>query len=59
MLHGGFGNLGLRARVAAAALAAAITLAAGSIAHAQEVAALVNGIPITQLDIAQRRSSNN
>ncbi|HEY5066857.1 MAG TPA: SurA N-terminal domain-containing protein [Xanthobacteraceae bacterium] len=55
MLHGGFGNLGLRARVAGAALAAAITLAGGSNVHAQEVAALVNGIPITQLDIAQRQ----
>jgi peptidyl-prolyl cis-trans isomerase SurA len=55
MLHGGFGNLGLRARVAGAALAAAITLAGGSNVHAQEVAALVNGVPITQLDIAQRQ----
>ena len=55
MLHGGFGNLGLRARVAGAALAAAITLAGASNVHAQEVAALVNGVPITQLDIAQRQ----
>lgn len=55
MLHGGFGNLRLRARVAGAVLAAAITLAGGSNVHAQEVAALVNGVPITQLDIAQRQ----
>jgi peptidyl-prolyl cis-trans isomerase SurA len=41
--------------VVAAALAAAMTLAAGSTARAQEVAALVNGVPITQLDITQRQ----
>ena len=45
----------LRARVAGAALAAAMTLAGASIARAQEIAALVNGVPITQLDITQRQ----
>jgi peptidyl-prolyl cis-trans isomerase SurA len=55
MLHGGFGNFGLRARLAGAALAAVISLAGGSNARAQEVAALVNGVPITQLDITQRQ----
>ncbi len=38
----------------AAALAAAIMLAGASIARAQEVAVLVDGTPITNLDIAQR-----
>lgn len=45
----------LHARVAGVVLATAMTLAGGSIAHAQEVAALVNGVPITQLDITQRQ----
>jgi peptidyl-prolyl cis-trans isomerase SurA len=55
MLHNGFGNLRLRACVAAAVLTAAMTLAGSSLARAQEVAALVNGVPITQLDITQRQ----
>jgi peptidyl-prolyl cis-trans isomerase SurA len=38
----------------AAALAAAIVLTGASIASAQEVAVLVDGTPITNLDIAQR-----
>ena len=37
-----------------AILAIAIMLAGGSIARAQQVVALVNGVPITQLDIEQR-----
>lgn len=45
----------LRARVAGTALAVAMTLAGASIARAQEIAALVNGVPITQLDITQRQ----
>jgi peptidyl-prolyl cis-trans isomerase SurA len=44
---------GIRTGVAAAALAAALLIAAHGGAQAQ-VAALVNGEPITQLDIAQR-----
>jgi peptidyl-prolyl cis-trans isomerase SurA len=40
--------------LAAAALAVALTLASGTTAHSQQVVALVNGIPITQLDIEQR-----
>jgi len=55
MLHSGFSNLRLRARVTGAALAVAMTLAGGAVARAQEVAALVNGVPITQLDITQRQ----
>ncbi len=55
MLHSGFGNHRLRARLAGAALAAAMTFAGGAVARAQEVAALVNGVPITQLDITQRQ----
>jgi peptidyl-prolyl cis-trans isomerase SurA len=38
----------------AAALAAAVVLASASIARAQEVAVLVDGMPITNLDITQR-----
>ncbi len=53
MWHGGI--LNLRVCVAGAVLAAAVTLAAGSTARAQEVAALVNGVPITELDITQRQ----
>jgi peptidyl-prolyl cis-trans isomerase SurA len=37
-----------------AALAVALTFAGGTTAHAQQVVALVNGIPITQLDVDQR-----
>ena len=59
MLQVGFGNLKGRrkfgARLAAAALAVAMMVTCDSVARAQEVAALVNGVPITQLDIAQRQ----
>lgn len=44
----------LRLGAAAAALAAAIALAGASAASAQQVVALVNGVPITELDIAHR-----
>lgn len=37
-----------------AALAVVLMFAGGTIAHAQQVVALVNGVPITQLDIEQR-----
>jgi len=37
-----------------AALTVALTFAGGRIAHAQQVVALVNGVPITQLDVEQR-----
>jgi peptidyl-prolyl cis-trans isomerase SurA len=53
MTHGGIFNL--RVYAVAAMLAATVTLAVGSNACAQEVAALVNGVPITNLDIAQRQ----
>ncbi|MGH6674386.1 MAG: peptidylprolyl isomerase [Xanthobacteraceae bacterium] len=43
-----------RCSLTAAALAAAIMFAGASFARAQEVVALVNGVPITELDIAQR-----
>jgi peptidyl-prolyl cis-trans isomerase SurA len=43
-----------RGRLTAAALVAAIVLAGASVARAQEVVALVNGVPITELDVAQR-----
>lgn len=43
-----------RRPLAAAALAAAIVLASASMASAQEVVALVDGVPITELDITQR-----
>jgi len=43
-----------RGSLMTAALAVALTLAGGTIAHAQQVVALVNGVPITQLDIEQR-----
>jgi peptidyl-prolyl cis-trans isomerase SurA len=43
-----------RGYVTAAALAAGLIFAGGTIAHAQQVVALVNGMPITQLDIEQR-----
>jgi peptidyl-prolyl cis-trans isomerase SurA len=55
MLRTGFGNHRLRARLAGVTLAAAMTFAGVVVARAQEVAALVNGIPITQLDISQRQ----
>lgn len=59
MLQVGFGDLKgsgkFGARLAAAALAATMMFACGSAARAQEVAALVNGVPITQLDISQRQ----
>jgi len=48
-------RIGARARpLAIAALAAAIMFAAAPTARAQQVVALVNGQPITELDIAQR-----
>jgi peptidyl-prolyl cis-trans isomerase SurA len=43
-----------RGYVTAAALAVGLIFAGGTIAHAQQVVALVNGMPITQLDIEQR-----
>lgn len=43
-----------RANLTIAALAAAIMLGGASFACAQEVVALVDGVPITELDIAQR-----
>src|SRR5579862_564716 len=43
-----------RQALATAALAVALTFAGGTIAHSQQVVALVNGVPITQLDIEQR-----
>ena len=43
-----------RGALTTAALAVALTLAGGTIARAQQVVALVNGIPVTQLDIEQR-----
>jgi len=45
----------LRERLAGVALAAAIALTGASVARAQEIAALVDGVPITQLDIMQRQ----
>jgi len=44
----------LRVRVTVAALAAAIMLAGGLIARAQEVVAIVDGVPITEYDVATR-----
>lgn len=44
----------LRGRLTPAAIAAAIVLTGASVAHAQAVAALVDGVPITDLDIAER-----
>jgi peptidyl-prolyl cis-trans isomerase SurA len=43
-----------RKSLSTAALAAAIVLAGASLARAQAVAALVNGVPITDLDITER-----
>ena len=43
-----------RVSLTTAALAAAIMLAGASIARSQQVAALVDGVPVTELDIAQR-----
>jgi peptidyl-prolyl cis-trans isomerase SurA len=43
-----------RRSLATAALVAAVVLAGASIASSQEVVALVDGVPITELDIAQR-----
>jgi peptidyl-prolyl cis-trans isomerase SurA len=43
-----------RASLARTVLAAAIILTGASIARSQQVAALVDGVPITELDIAQR-----
>jgi peptidyl-prolyl cis-trans isomerase SurA len=43
-----------RGALTTAALAVALTFAGGTIAHSQQVVALVNGVPITQLDIDQR-----
>jgi peptidyl-prolyl cis-trans isomerase SurA len=43
-----------RGSLTAAALAICLTFAGGTITHAQQVVALVNGVPITELDIAQR-----
>jgi peptidyl-prolyl cis-trans isomerase SurA len=55
MLRIDLGKYKLRARLAGAVLAVAMTFAGGAVARAQEIAALVNGIPITQLDITQRQ----
>jgi peptidyl-prolyl cis-trans isomerase SurA len=43
-----------RGALTTAALAIALTFAGGTIARSQQVVALVNGVPITQLDIEQR-----
>ncbi|MGA8612099.1 MAG: SurA N-terminal domain-containing protein [Xanthobacteraceae bacterium] len=43
-----------RGSLTTAALAVTFLLAGGMIAHSQQVVALVNGMPITQLDIEQR-----
>jgi peptidyl-prolyl cis-trans isomerase SurA len=43
-----------RGSLATAVLAVGLIFADGTIAHAQQVAVLVNGVPITQLDIEQR-----
>jgi len=43
-----------RTALTTAALTVALTFAGGRIAHAQQVVALVNGVPITQLDVEQR-----
>jgi peptidyl-prolyl cis-trans isomerase SurA len=43
-----------RGSLTTAILAVALTFAGGTIAHSQQVVALVNGVPITQLDIEQR-----
>ncbi len=48
-------SIGARARpLATAALAVAALIAAASMARSQEVVALVDGTPITELDVAQR-----
>jgi peptidyl-prolyl cis-trans isomerase SurA len=44
----------LRRVLAVGALAAAMTVAVGATANAQQVAVLVDGVPITELDITQR-----
>lgn len=43
-----------RGSLITAVLAAAVMLASASIAHAQAVVALVDGVPITQLDVIER-----
>ena len=43
-----------RGTLATTALAVAFMFAGGAIAHSQQVVALVNGVPITQLDVDQR-----
>jgi peptidyl-prolyl cis-trans isomerase SurA len=43
-----------RGALTTAALAVALTFAGSTISHSQQVVALVNGVPITQLDIDQR-----
>ena len=43
-----------RGSLATATLAVGLIFAGGTIAHSQQVIALVNGVPITQLDIEQR-----
>jgi len=43
-----------RRALTTAALAVALTFAGGTIGYSQQVVALVNGVPITQLDIDQR-----
>jgi peptidyl-prolyl cis-trans isomerase SurA len=43
-----------RIALTTAALAVALTFAGGTVAHSQQVVALVNGVPITQLDLDQR-----
>jgi peptidyl-prolyl cis-trans isomerase SurA len=44
----------LRGALTTAALAVALTFAGSTISHSQQVVALVNGVPITQLDIEHR-----
>jgi peptidyl-prolyl cis-trans isomerase SurA len=43
-----------RGSLTTAALAIGLVFAGGTITHAQQVVALVNGVPVTELDIAQR-----
>jgi peptidyl-prolyl cis-trans isomerase SurA len=43
-----------RGSLTTAVLAVGLMFAGGTMAHAQQVVALVNGVPVTELDIAQR-----
>lgn len=47
-------NQRVRARLTITALVAAIMVCGAAAAHAQQVVALVDGVPITELDISQR-----